>query len=135
DGAPPLPKGAIFKAGHSMNPQNADVYFRRYSQCGFNLFRYSQWNCSPPLTEKLDRYLPYEAIMTDELLCTARKYHMRIMYGIFGFAEAFTKKPDDAEAMAKVKRFVKYSVDRWGAYTDFWEILNEQHADDGWYKI
>lgn len=135
DGAPQLPKGAIFKPGHSMNPQNADVYFRRYTQCGFNLFRYSQYNCSPPLTEKLDRYLPYEAIMTDELLCMARKYHMRIMYGIFGFAEAFTKQPKDAEAMAKVKRFVKYSVDRWGSMIDFWEILNEQEADDDWYKI
>jgi len=29
-----------------MNPQNADVYFRRYGRCGFNFFRFSQQNCS-----------------------------------------------------------------------------------------
>jgi hypothetical protein len=37
--------------------------------------------------------------------------------------------------MAKLKRFVKYSVDRWGAYVDFWEFLNEQKADARWYEI
>jgi len=37
--------------------------------------------------------------------------------------------------MAKVKRILKYSVDRWGAYVDFWELLNEQKASDGWYRI
>ena len=37
--------------------------------------------------------------------------------------------------MSKVKRFIKYSVDRWGAYVDFWEFLNEQNADDRWYEI
>ncbi|MCH5375893.1 MAG: hypothetical protein JJ992_18135, partial [Planctomycetes bacterium] len=42
-------------------------------------------------------------------------------------------KPQNAEGMAKVKRLIKYSVDRWGAYVDFWELLNEQHASDDWY--
>jgi hypothetical protein len=32
---------------------------------------------------------------------------------------------NDEENMLKVKRFIKYSVDRWGAYVDFWEFLNE----------
>ena len=36
--------------------------------------------------------------------------------------------------MEKVKRFVKYSVDRWGAFADFWELLNEQKAADEWYS-
>ena len=26
-------------------------------------------------------------------------------------------------------------IDRWGAYVDFWEFLNEQHADARWYEI
>src|SRR4030042_6035851 len=37
--------------------------------------------------------------------------------------------------MSKVKRFIKYSVDRWGAYVGFWEFLNEQKAGDRWYLI
>ena len=47
--------------------------------------------------------------------------------------KAFNFEPENREAMEKAKRFVKYTVDRWGAYVDFWELLNEQKADDRWY--
>jgi hypothetical protein len=131
----PLPAGPMFVRGPSCNPQNADVYFRYFSQCGFNLYRFSQQNCSYPLDRDLDHYLVQEAIMTDELLQCARKYGFRIFYGIFGFREAFNDQAFDEVKMSKVKRFIKYSVDRWGAYVDFWEFLNEQKADDHWYEI
>ncbi|HEX29335.1 TPA: DUF5060 domain-containing protein [Candidatus Poribacteria bacterium] len=130
-----LPPGPMFVRGPSMNPMNADVYFRHFSECGFNLYRFSQRNCSFPLYTDLDHYLIQEGIMTDELLECARKYGFRIFYGIFGFGKVFNFQPENEEAMEKVKRFVKYSVDRWGAYVDFWELLNEQKADDRWYEI
>lgn len=132
---PELPPGPMFVRGPANNPQNADVYLRYFSQCGFNLYRYSQQNCSFPLNNDLDKYLVQEAVMTDQLLCSARKYGFSIFYGIFGFQKAFNDGPYDEVTMSKVKRFVKYSVDRWGAYADFWEFLNEQHADDRWYQI
>jgi len=132
---PPLPPGPMFVRGPANNPQNADVYFRYFSQCGFNLYRFSQQNCSYPLYHGLENYLVQEGIMTDELLCWARKYGFSIVYGIFGFGKVFNDEPDNDEAMSKVKRFIKYSVDRWGAYADFWEFLNEQNADDRWYEI
>ena len=130
---PELPPGAIFRSGPSMNPQNGDVYFRTFGQCGFNLYRFSQQNCSYVLYDDLDHYLIQQGIMTDELVRTARKYGFRFMYGLFGYQKAFTDTPEDAAGMEKVKRFVKYSVDRWGAYVDIWEFLNEQKAADGWY--
>lgn len=37
----PLPVGPLYVRGPSMNPQNADVYARRYSHAGFNLYRFS----------------------------------------------------------------------------------------------
>jgi Domain of unknown function (DUF5060)/Bacterial TSP3 repeat len=132
---PPLPPGPMFVRGPSENPQNADVYFRTFSRCGFNLYRFSQQNCSFPLNHDLDRYLVQEGIMTDELLRCARKYDFRIFYGIFGFQKVFNNDPNNAANMSKVKRFIKYSVDRWGAYVDFWELLNEQHAVKRWYEI
>jgi hypothetical protein len=132
---PALPAGPMFLRGPSCNPQNADVYFRHFSRCGFNLYRFSQKNCSYELYRDLDHYLVQEGIMTDELLQCARKYGFRIFYGIFGYQPVFNKEPDNVEGLAKVKRFIKYSVDRWGAYVDFWEFLNEQHADDRWYEI
>jgi len=130
---PALPPGPMFVRGPSCNPQNADVYFRVFGQCGFNLYRYSQKNCSYELYRDLDHYLVAEGIMTDELLQCARRYGFRIFYGLFGYQPVFNKDPNNAEGLAKVKRFIKYSVDRWGAYVDFWEFLNEQHADDHWY--
>jgi hypothetical protein len=133
--APELPEGPMFMRGASCNPQNADVYFRYFSQCGFNLYRFSPENCSFALNRNLDEYLVQEGMMTDELLQRAREYGFSIFYGIFGFQKVFNDEPDDEEKMAKVKRFIKYSVDRWGAYVDFWELLNEQKADDRWYAI
>jgi len=132
---PDPPPGALFTPGPAMNPQNGDTYFGRYARAGFNLFRFSQQNCSFSLTPDLNRYLAQESIMTDELLAHARKYGFRIMHGIFGFMKAYNDQAQDAEGMERVRRFIKYSVDRWGAYVDFWEFLNEQKASDDWYAI
>ena len=131
---PALPDGPMFVRGPAENPQNADLYLRYFSQCGFNLYRFSQQNCSYSLNDDLDHYLVQQGVMTDELLICARKYGFSIFYGIFGFQKAFNDEPNEAN-MSKVKRFIKYSVDRWGAYADFWEFLNEQHADKRWYEI
>lgn len=130
-----LPPGPLYVRGPSAWPQNADVYARRHSRAGFNLYRFSQRNNTYDLYSDLDHYLVQEGVMTDEILQHLRKYGFRIMYGLFGYQKVFNDEPDNAEGMAKVKRFVKYSVDRWGAYVDFWEFLNEQKADDGWYEI
>lgn len=130
-----LPPGPLYVRGPSMNPQNADVYARRHSRCGFNLYRFSQRNNTYNLYRDLDHYMVQEAVMTDEILQHLRKYGFRIFYGIFGFGKVFNDEPGNAEAMAKVKRFIKYGVDRWGAYVDIWEFLNEQKADTGWYEI
>jgi len=130
-----LPAGAMFQPGPANNPQNADVALRRFSRCGFNLYRYSQANNTPSLFGDLDHYKVQEAVMTDELLRCLRKYGFRVFYGIFGYQKVFNDDAGNAEAMAKVKRFIKYTVDRWGAYVDVWEFLNEQDASDEWYAI
>ncbi|MEK7677144.1 MAG: DUF5060 domain-containing protein [Verrucomicrobiota bacterium] len=134
-GRPAPPPGALFKPGPAMNPQNADVYFRNHARAGFNLFRLSQKNCSYELYRDLDHYLAQEGVMTDELIRHARRYGLRVFYGLFGYQPVFNDQPDNAEGMAKVKRFIQYSVDRWGAYVDFWEFLNEQKAEARWYEI
>lgn len=134
-GRPTLPPGAMFQAGPAMNPVNGDVYLRQYARAGFNLFRFSQQNCSLPLYTDLDHYLVQQGVMVDELLQYARKYRFQIFYGLFGYQPVFNDHPENTAGMEKLKRFVKYSVDRWGAYVDFWEFLNEQKADARWYEI
>jgi len=128
-----LPAGAMFQPGPSNGPQNADVNLRHFARAGFNLYRFSQANNTPSLFADLDHYRVQEAAMTDELLRYFRKYGFRIFYGIFGYEKVFNEDAGNAEAMEKVKRFIKYSVHRWGAYVDVWEFLNEQDASDEWY--
>jgi len=131
--SPDPPPGAMFRRGPSPNPQNADVQFRRFAACGFNLLRFSQHNFSLAISKDLDHVGVMEARMVDELLLRARAYGFGIFYGLFGYMNVHAKDAGNAEAMAKVRRHVKYHVDRWGAIVDFWEFLNEQHADDAWY--
>ena len=131
---PKPPPGPLFARGPSMNPQNGDVHFGRHARAGFNLWRFSPHNFSLDVFS-LDDVKWEEARMVDEMLLLTRKYDIRNFYGIFGFMRVLNDEPQNAEGMAKVKRLVKYSVDRWGAYVDFWELLNEQKASDGWYQI
>ena len=139
---PKPPPGALFARGPSMNPQNGDVYFGRHARAGFNLWRFSPHNFSLPVFDiayETKNPIPAnirweQGIMVDEMLQLTMKYGIRNFYGIFGFAKVFNDHPEDEQGMAKVKRLLKYSVDRWGAYVDFWEFLNEQKASDGWYQ-
>jgi hypothetical protein len=135
---------------------SADAYFLTYGQAGFNMFRFSQKNCSYSLFDDLDHYRVPESILTDELLSSARKNGFRIMFGFFGYhgrqlsdnralnvlertanhalgrpREAI-EDPDNREVIDKEKRFVAYCVARWGVYADFWELLNERKASDRW---
>ncbi|MFW6161837.1 MAG: DUF5060 domain-containing protein, partial [Planctomycetota bacterium] len=143
DRRPKPPPGAMFVRGPSFNPVNGDVYFGRHGRAGFNLWRFSPHNFSLPVFDivyDLGKPTPAricwkQAQMVDEMLRLTRKYGVRNFYGIFGFAKVFNDHPDDERAMAKVKAVVKYSVDRWGAFVDFWELLNEQKASDGWYRV
>ena len=128
-----LPEGAIFKRGRNCQV-DAGVYFRNYSYAGFNVFRFSQNNCSFDQYSTLTHYYIKESVMTDELLGFVRKYGFHINYGFFGYQKVFNDTPEFKEAMALLKHFIKYSVDRWGAYVDIWQYLNEQTAEAGWYN-
>ncbi len=107
-----------------------DEYFSIYGEAGFNLLRFSQRNCSYNLFDDLDHYRLGEIKATDELLSLARKHGLHIMYGIFGFYDQV--KVEDPVRLEKQKRFVRYSVARWGAYVDIWELLNESKSSPEW---
>jgi hypothetical protein len=130
-----LPEGPEFVRGPRAAPVNGDFYLRQYARAGFNMFRYSQENCSISLYKDLSNYFAYEAMMTDELLQATRKYGFKMFYGFFGYHEVYNFDAGSPEAMALVQHFIRYSVNRWGAYVDIWELLNEQFASDEWYAI
>jgi len=140
---PKPPAGALFARGPLAAPQNGDVQFGRHARAGFDLWRFSPNNFSIPVfvtpensgAASLDNVRWEQAKMVDELLQMTHKYRIRNFYGLFGYHNVFALDPTNAEGMTKVKRLIKYSVDRWGAYVDFWEFLNEQKASADWYAI
>jgi hypothetical protein len=136
----------------------ADEYFSIYGQAGFNLFRFSQRNCSYPLFTREGDYLEAESLATDRLLALARGNGFRVMFGIFGYYDAWSNggyferifkrirtelgllneainHAADRRRIEEEKRFIDYCVARWGVYVDFWELLNERKATDEWTRI
>jgi hypothetical protein len=134
-----------------------EEYFRIYGEAGFNMLRFSQRNASYSLFDDLDHYRERESIATDRFLETARHHGFRVMFGFFGFygrwseaesrwgralerlrrleyfsPEEAINRPRDLRTIEREKRFVRYSVARWGAWADFWELLNERYASDDW---
>jgi hypothetical protein len=145
--------------GEGRNGPRRDVsvedYFKIYGDAGFNLFRFSQRNSGDPLFDDLDHYRERESIFTDHLLDTARRYGMRVFFGFFGTYDLWAptryerwirrmltlglrrpreaiNRPEDSATIEKEERFVRYCIARWGAYADFWELLNERLAADQW---
>ena len=143
-------EGRTDNAGRRISQEE---YFSIYGQAGFNLYRFSQQNCSYPLFDDLDHYRELESIATDKLLSLAREHGFRVMFGFFGFHTSWPyrsrpvrifngilrsalgvqlERSINYEILSKEKRFIDYAVARWGAYVDFWELLNERDASDEW---
>jgi Domain of unknown function (DUF5060)/Protein of unknown function (DUF4038) len=126
-------------AGHDQGSlTDTDTYLSAYSRAGLNLFRWSIDNCSFRLWDRLDSsgnvYLEAEGKLGDDLVMKLREYGFRVYMVLFNRPPF----PMDASAPAKmdaVKRYVKYVVARYGAYVDFWELMNESDAEDEWYSI
>lgn len=113
-----------------------DTYLRAYAQAGVNLFRWSVGNCSFPLYQTIDPggnvYLQSGGILGDQLVQHLRRHGLRVYMTIFN-QPPFGADPTP-EQIAAIERYVKYVVDRWGAYVDFWELMNEFNAGEGWYQ-
>jgi hypothetical protein len=136
----------------------AHEYFAVYREAGFNLFRFSQRNCSYPIDGDLDHYNLPTSLVTDELLQAATTNGFRVMFGFFGnheigklgsrtqralaflrtklgFIDESIADTTDERVVEKEKLFISYCVARWGVYADFWELLNERKASDDWARV
>ncbi|MDE3091130.1 MAG: hypothetical protein KGJ80_17280, partial [Chloroflexota bacterium] len=75
----------------------------------------------------------------DELVQRLRQSGLHTYMTFFGFFPPFPNGSNNPAQMDAIKRYVKYVVDRYGAYVDFWEMMNESPnppitIDDGWYN-
>lgn len=112
-------------------------YLSAYAAAGFNLFRWGPDNCSFKLYERIhpdgNVYSQSGLAYADQLITALRRYGFRIELVLFGFEPPFAQDAHDPAKMIAVKRYVRYVVNRYGAYVDIWELMNEASASDRWY--
>lgn len=122
---------------HRNRSTNLGTYLDTYADAGVNFFRWSVSNCGFGLYRRIaprgNTYLQREGALGDELVRGLRKRGFRVMMTIFSSHAPFAHDATDAQ-LAAVKRYVKYVVDRYGAYVDVWELMNEGVADRRWYE-
>lgn len=113
-----------------------DTYLSAYGDAGFNLFRWSVDNCAFRLWDTIapegNRYLEREGRWGDDLARRLRRHGFRIYMAIFN-QPPFPQDTVGSARLPAVARYSRYIVDRYGAFVDFWELMNESDAADGWY--
>jgi hypothetical protein len=111
-------------------------YLNAYRAAGVNLFRWSVDNCAFSLYRSItpagNVYLEREGDWGDELVHALRARGIRVYMTIFGFNPPYATNPTPPE-LAAIHRYVKYVVDRYGSYVDYWELMNEANASPEWY--
>ena len=112
------------------------TYLSTYQQAGVNLFRWSVDNCAFGLYQRIapqgNVYLERQGAWGDRLVSELRAHGFRVYMSIFGFNPPFANNASPPEINA-VERYIKYVVDRYGAYVDFWELMNEAQASTAWF--
>jgi hypothetical protein len=123
--------------------RDRNTYLDTFSHAGFNIFRISMGNCAyvveatGGITAAGNRYDETNSKELDALCQALKQYGFRIVLVMFNntnttaYADSSTSTP----LMNAVKRYVKYYVDRWGAYVDIWETVNESYAPFGQYAF
>lgn len=126
-----------FRANGQEAGQQVDMttYLRTYGAAGFNLFRWGPDNCSYGLFDRIDpsgnALSRAGGAATDLLFQRLRRSGFRIEMVLFGSNPPFAGG-GSAVQLAAVQRYVKYVVDRYGAYVDFWELVNEAAPGEAW---
>ncbi|GAX60431.1 hypothetical protein SCALIN_C11_0042 [Candidatus Scalindua japonica] len=111
---------------------STDIFLQSYNQAGFNIFRFSQSNCSPDLVdESLSIYYKDNAMYFDLLMKQLRTNDYRIFFGLFGY---LLPNNSDVPPQSELFCFIDYVINRWGAYIDIWELQNERSAYADWIK-
>jgi len=115
--------------GAFVSHNRTDEFFKTYAAAGFNMFRFSQSNCSPDLTNNTFTTYDKDAMLHfDFMMQTAKAHNFRIFYGLLGFL-----LPDNPPGPTEeFLRFVEYNINRWSVYVDIWQLLNEKNATTQW---
>ena len=107
---------------------------------GFNLYRWTIDNCSFNIYQHIGAsgniYKLQEGLFGDTLVEALKQNGFRIYLTMFGFNPPFPNITGSTPAEeAALKRYIKYVVARYGAYTDMWELMNEANVTTHWIGV
>ena len=130
--------GLGFDGGQGTPPRwtSLEPYLTTYAAAGFDLFRWGPDNCSFGLYERIDPagnvYSLQGGAYADQLMASLRRHGFRVEFGLFGSHPPFATGAATPADLAAVERYVRYVVDRYGAWVDFWELTNEATVPTAW---
>jgi hypothetical protein len=130
--------GFGFDGGLGTPPRwtSLEPYLSTFAAAGFDLFRWGPNNCSFALWNAISPdgnvYSAQGGAYADRLMRALRRHGFRVEFVLFGLDSHFPTDTSPTD-LGAVERYVKYVVDRYGAFVDFWELLNETTVPDAWY--
>ncbi len=115
------------------------TYWAAYQSAGVNIIRQSInngcWNLFQSISPSGNVYLVTEGSWSDTVSMELKQHDFRHWLGLFSWSVPFNNEHGDTAKMNAVKRYVKYCIDRYGAYVDIWEIANEANIETAWLDI
>ena len=121
----PGPNITVFPAG-------AAEYFDTYTAAGFNLFRSNAESAVDVASFNVDNsgkntYRTDCGQVRDELVRYVHKYGWKLLWAPMAAPNDYVKDFDLSNPKAKeaILKVYQYNIDRFGAFVDIWELMNE----------
>ena len=138
------PDGRLDWYMDASGPYSSDQYFSAYAAGKNNMFRHGPGNCSYYLMDGSkfnyqgsgkNYYFAAQGKLQDELASKLRQYGMKYLMVIFSDPTYYVPGYDLSNAQRKQAwlNYNKYVINRWGAYVDIWELMNEKSGVPGTY--
>ena len=138
-GASGAPDGLLDWWMDAIGPVTSDQYFSAYSGGKNNMFRHGPGNCAFYIMDGAkfnyqgsgkNFYFVQQGKLQDELTSKLHRYGMKYLMTMFSDPTYYVPNYDLSNAAVKAAwmRYNQYLINRWGAYVDVWELMNEKSS-------
>jgi hypothetical protein len=118
-----------------------DTFLKTTGASGINMLRWTLDNGTPGLFSTIaplgNVYKEQEGQDGDRIVAMARQYGFAVLFTFFNYWQNkppyFDAASISADQSKALQRYEQYLVDRYGAYIDIWEVVNEGNASAAWY--
>jgi uncharacterized protein (TIGR03437 family) len=118
-------------ASGEIYPVTPDTYFGTYTASGFNFFRSNGQSANYIAAFNQNGVNTYDipqSNLIDGVVLATNKYDWKLMFAPIAcpnrYVPGFDFAANPAASQALLKAY-QYAINRWAAYTDIWELMNE----------